>query len=56
VTGSEQASCTVDIERFNLETLNEGDVKKHYDVTIRNKFAVLENLGHWGQQHGMGQY
>jgi hypothetical protein len=28
----------------NLKKLNEGDVKKRYQVTIRNKFAALENL------------
>jgi hypothetical protein len=31
-------------ERFNVKKLNEGDVKEQYQVTIRNKFAALENL------------
>jgi hypothetical protein len=39
------------MERFNVKTLNEGDVIEQYWVTIRNKFAALENLrGHWGYQ------
>jgi hypothetical protein len=32
------------MERFNVKKLNEGDVKEQYQVTIRNKFATLENL------------
>jgi hypothetical protein len=34
----------VDIERFNLKKLNEGEVKEQYHITIKNKFAALENL------------
>jgi hypothetical protein len=34
----------VDVERFNLKQLNEEEVKKQYQVTIKNKFAALENL------------
>jgi hypothetical protein len=30
--------------RFNVKKLNEGDVKEQYQVTIRKKFAALENL------------
>jgi hypothetical protein len=30
--------------RFNVKKLNEGDIKEHYQVTIRNKFAAVENL------------
>jgi hypothetical protein len=30
--------------RFNVKKLNEGDFKEQYQVTIRNKFAALENL------------
>jgi DNA repair ATPase RecN len=41
---SKRASQKVDTERFNLKKLNEGDVKEQYQVTIRNKFAALENL------------
>jgi hypothetical protein len=33
----------VDTERFNVKKLNEGGVKEQYQVTIRNKFAALEN-------------
>jgi hypothetical protein len=32
------------MERFNVKKLKEGDVKEHYQVTIRNMFAALENL------------
>jgi hypothetical protein len=34
----------IDMERFNLKNLNEGNVKEQYQVTIRNKFAALENF------------
>jgi hypothetical protein len=33
----------MDVARFNLKQLNE-DVKDQYQVTIKNKFAALENL------------
>jgi hypothetical protein len=41
---SKQATQKIDTERFNVKKLNEGDVKQQYQVTIRNKFAALENL------------
>jgi hypothetical protein len=31
------------MERFNLKQLNK-EVKEQYQVTIKNKFAALENL------------
>jgi hypothetical protein len=34
----------MDVERFNLKQLNEEEVKEQYQVTIKNKFADLENL------------
>jgi glycine betaine/choline ABC-type transport system substrate-binding protein len=34
----------LDVERFNLKQLNEEEVKEQYQVTIKNKFAALENL------------
>jgi hypothetical protein len=34
----------MDIERSNLMEFNEEEVKEGYQVTIKNKFAVLENL------------
>jgi DNA repair ATPase RecN len=34
----------MDVERFNLKQLNEETVKEEYQVTIKNKFAALENL------------
>jgi hypothetical protein len=33
----------MDGERFNLKQLNEEEVKEQYQVTIKNKFAALEN-------------
>jgi hypothetical protein len=41
---SKRAAQRVDAERFNVNTLNEGDVKEQCQVTIRNKFVALENL------------
>jgi glycine betaine/choline ABC-type transport system substrate-binding protein len=41
---SKGAAQKVDTERFNVKKLNEGDVKEKYQLTIRNKFAALENL------------
>jgi hypothetical protein len=34
----------MDMERFNLKKLNEEEVKEQCQVTIKNKFAALENL------------
>jgi hypothetical protein len=34
----------IDTERSNVRKLNKRDVKEQYQVTIRNKFAALENL------------
>jgi hypothetical protein len=54
---SKRAAQKIDTDRFNLKKLNEGNVTKQYHVTIRNKFAALENLrGQWEHQQGMGQY
>jgi hypothetical protein len=41
---SKRAAQKIDIERYNVKKLDEGDVKEHYQVTIRNKFAALENF------------
>jgi glycine betaine/choline ABC-type transport system substrate-binding protein len=41
---SKRAAQKIDTERFNVNTLNEEDVKEQYQVTIRNKFAALESL------------
>jgi hypothetical protein len=40
---SKQAAQKIDMDRFNVKKLNEGDVKEQYQVIIRNKFAALEN-------------
>jgi hypothetical protein len=34
----------VDMDRFSLKKLNEGEVKGQYQVTIKNIFSALENL------------
>jgi hypothetical protein len=34
----------MNVERFNIKQLNEEEVKEQYQVTIKNKFAALENL------------
>jgi DNA repair ATPase RecN len=46
---SKRAAQKIDTARFNVKKLNEGDVKEHYQVTIRNKFAALENLEDAGE-------
>jgi DNA repair ATPase RecN len=49
---SKRAAQEVDIERFNVKKLKEEDVKEQYQVTIRNKFAALENLEDSGDING----
>jgi glycine betaine/choline ABC-type transport system substrate-binding protein len=49
---SKQAAQKIDTKRFNVKKLNEGDVKEQYQVTIRNKFAALENLEDSGDING----
>jgi hypothetical protein len=34
----------MDMDRFNLRKLNEGEVKEHHQVTIKNRFSALEKL------------
>jgi uncharacterized FlaG/YvyC family protein len=34
----------MNVDRFNQKQLNEEEVKDQYQVTIKNKFAALENL------------
>jgi glycine betaine/choline ABC-type transport system substrate-binding protein len=34
----------MDMNRFNLKQLNKEEAKEQYQVTIKNKFAALENL------------
>jgi hypothetical protein len=48
---SKRAAQKVDTERFNVK-LNEGNVKEQYRVTIRNKFAALENTKDSGDING----
>jgi hypothetical protein len=49
---SKRAAQKIYTERFNVKKLNEGDVKQQYQVTIRNKFAALENLENSGDING----
>jgi hypothetical protein len=49
---SKRAAQKIDTERFNVKKLNEGDVKEQYQVTIKNKFAALENLEDSGDING----
>jgi hypothetical protein len=41
---SKRAAQKIGTERFNLKKLNKVDVKEQHQVTVRNKFAALENL------------
>jgi hypothetical protein len=41
---SKRGAQKTDMERFNVKKLKEEDVKEQYQVTIRNKFAAVENL------------
>jgi hypothetical protein len=34
----------MDMDRFNLKKLTEGEVNKWYQVRIKNRFSALENL------------
>jgi hypothetical protein len=34
----------MNMDRFNVKKLNEGEVKEQYQVTIKNRFSALENL------------
>jgi hypothetical protein len=39
-----QAAQKLDWERFNQRTLNDLEVRKQYQIEIKNRFAALENL------------
>jgi hypothetical protein len=41
---NKRATRKIDMERFNPKKLDEREVEEQYQVTIRNKFAALENL------------
>jgi hypothetical protein len=34
----------MDMDRFNLKKLNEGEIKEQYQVTMKNRVSSLENL------------
>jgi hypothetical protein len=44
LTASKRMVKKMDVERFNLKQLNEEEVKKQFQVTIKHKSAALENL------------
>jgi hypothetical protein len=46
---SKRAAQKIDMERHSVNNLNEMYVKEQYRVTIRNKFAALENLEDSGE-------
>ena len=39
-----QAAHKSDEERFNLRNLNDLEVRKQYQIEIKNRFAALENV------------
>ena len=39
-----EAAQRFDRQRFNLRKLNEPEVRKQYQIEIKNRFAALENL------------
>jgi hypothetical protein len=41
---SKQTVNEMDVDRFNLKILNEGEVKEQYQVSIKNRFSAVENL------------
>jgi hypothetical protein len=51
---SKRPANKMDMDRFNLKKLNEGEVKEQYQVTIKNRFSALENLRIVGTLIGHG--
>jgi hypothetical protein len=45
---SKRPAKKVDMDRFKLKKLNEGEVKEQCQVTIKNRFSALENIEHNG--------
>jgi len=43
---SKQAAQTFDVERFNLRTLSELEVRRQYQIKISNRCAASENLNY----------
>jgi hypothetical protein len=42
LTVSKRPANKMDMDRFNLKKLNEGEVKDRYQVTIKNRFSALK--------------
>jgi hypothetical protein len=51
---SKRPAQKLDTERFYVKKLNEGDVEEQYQVTIRKKFACLENVENYGDINRAG--
>jgi hypothetical protein len=41
---SKRAVQKFDVERFNLKTLNDVELKEQYEIKISNRFPALEKL------------
>jgi hypothetical protein len=44
LTVNKQAAQKFQVERFNFRKLSELEVRKHYQIKIIHRFAVLENF------------
>jgi hypothetical protein len=44
LSARKQAAQKTDVERFNLQTLNETEVRKQFQIELSNRFAALKNL------------
>jgi hypothetical protein len=45
ISVSNRARQNFDLERFDLQKLNDVEVKEKYQVEISNRFAAIESLG-----------
>jgi hypothetical protein len=45
LTVSKRPVNKMDMNRFTLKKLNEGEIKEKYQVTIKNRFSALEDNG-----------
>jgi hypothetical protein len=45
ISVSKRARQEFDLERFDLKTLDDAEVKEKHQVEISNRFAALESLG-----------
>jgi hypothetical protein len=54
LTVSKRPADKIVMDRFSLKKLNEEEIKEQYQVTIKNRFSALENLGIMGTSIGHG--